>query len=58
MEIKETFTYSNWIERKDNGMIKVFIYICDVANPFCCLPSLRDTYWSTMLMLIILLRLY
>ena len=24
----------------------------DVANPFCCLPSLRDTYWRTALMLI------
>ena len=39
---------------KKTGMVRSV----DVANPFCCLPSLRDTYWRTALMLIILLKLH
>ena len=58
MEIKRDAYLQQLTLRKDNGMIKVITGIRDVASPFCCLPSLRDTYWRTALMLTILLRLH
>ena len=45
MEIKRDAYLQQLTLRKDNGMIKVITGIRRCGKSFCCLPSLRDTYW-------------